>query len=437
MRHRSGFQFLLVAVVSISPVVRAVNTVVDVGYAQYKGAIVDAKLGVSAWKGIQYAAPPIGDLRFAAPPKQAQPARPISLPTGPANWDPTDIVAERRVVFVQFSYRVGMYGFLSSAEAKAGGADVNAGLRDQVKLLEWYKCLINEKGCTDATDGLACLRALSESAIRSSNCNFNPNIDGELYTDSLVNLFEQGKYAKVPTIMGTCADECTKWNAPETLNTTAEALQWIVDKDSSLSNTSIAIIEDLYIKPTQPIFPNKGRYWRHAAMAVAEIGATCMTRNIQNYLARDGVPTFNYKYAVLDPSDEEVGYGAWHTVNSYAFWGTNRTDGGQPPSYFMANKPIISIVRSYWTSFFRNLDPNTDRVKAAAEWLLTLMERMSLAQSLRCDIVRPMSDNLGKLPADNAVTDLDPKLAAKLNRTSESTSFVGKKKLVRSFNRHH
>lgn len=555
---------LLGGIASFTSVVHAVDTIVDVGYAQYQGAVVDPKLGVSAWKGIAYAAPPVGDLRFAAPQDPVQtglinatrvgatcpPQQPtdwtVSAPNprfhiaedclylsvyaptnarvdsklpvvvffqgggfssqSSANWDPTDIVADGQVVFVQFSYRVGMYGFLGGAEAKAGGADVNAGLRDQIKLLEWvqkhigqfggnpdqvvldgvsaggssvalmiaantgkklfaggimesggwvtmrneeeadkeYQCLIKEKGCGNATDGLACLRALNESAVRSSNCWFNPNIDGELYTDSLVNLFDQGKYTKVPTIMGTCADEGTKYNAPETLDTPDEALKWVADKDATLSNASIAILDDLYIKPAQPSFPGKGRYWRHAAVAIGDIGATCMTRNIQNYLARDGVPTYNYKYDVLDPADEAAGYGAWHTVNSYAFWGTNRTDGSDPASYFTTNKPIISVVRSYWTSFIRNLDPNTDRAKATVEWKPylgsekrerlfiqtnnTKMERMSPAQSLRCDIVRPMSNNLGKPPAQDAVTTFSATLAAQLNRTSDSTSLNGKRR---------
>lgn len=569
MKQVPSFGFALTFVSTFLTQARAVDNLVDVGYAQYQGAVVDPELGVSAWKGIQYGAPPVGDLRFAAPQDPVvtglidatqygatcPPSRPddwtvsgpqtrfriaedclylsVHAPTkartdsklpvvvffqgggftsqSSANWDPSEIVSSGQVVFVQFSYRVGMYGFLSSAEVKAGGGDVNAGLRDQIKVLEWvqnhiaqfggnpdqvvldgvsaggssvglmiaantgkklfaggimesggwvtmrdagqgqeqYDCLIKDKGCTNAADGLACLRALNETAIQSTNCWFNPNIDGELYTDSLVNLFEQGKYVKVPTIMGTCADEGTKWNAPETLNTPADALQWIVEKDPSLSNSSINIVRDVYIKPSQPTFPGKGQYWQHAAVAVSEIGATCMTRSIQNSLARDGVPTYNYNYDVLDPSDEEVGYGAWHTVNVYAWWGNNRTDGGAPQSYFTTNKPVIPLVRSYWNSFIRNLDPNTDRIKGAQEWAPyggsesrerlfiqtnnTKLERMSAAQALRCDVMRPFSDNLGKPPGKEVVTELDRRLADRLNGTSEDSAAKLRFKHVRDF----
>ncbi|KAF2824556.1 carboxylesterase [Ophiobolus disseminans] len=566
-----SFRLLLAVGACFSPLVSAVDTLVDVGYAKYQGSVIDSRLKVSAWKGVQYAAPPTGNLRFAAPQDPivtgtinatrhgatCPPSRPddwtisgpndrftiaedclylsVYAPTGArvdsklpvvvffqgggfasqssANWDPTDIVADGQVVFVQFSYRVGVYGFLNGAAVKAGGGDVNAGLRDQIKLLEWvnkhitqfggnpdnvvldgvsaggssvalmiaadtgkkplfaggimesggwvtmrpadqgeeqYQCLLKDKDCAGASDGLACLRALNESAIRSSNCWFNPNIDGDLYTDSLVNLFAQGKYAKVPTVMGSCSEEGTKYNAPETLDNPIDALTWVVtDKDNSLSNNSKSILNDLYMKPTQPTFPGKGRYWRHAAVAIADIGTHCITRNIQNYLARDGVPTYNYKYAVLDPSDEAVGYGAWHTVNAYAFWGVNRTDGGEPPSYFTTNAPIIKTVRAYWTSFIRNLDPNTDRANKAVEWTPyagkdsrerlfiqtnnTKMERMSPAQALRCDVVRPMSDHLGRPPAKGVVTELDGKLAAKVKSASESTDLSGGKKHGRDF----
>ncbi|EOA89720.1 uncharacterized protein SETTUDRAFT_159305 [Exserohilum turcica Et28A] len=561
------FHQLLAAGASFLSIAHAVDTLVDVGYAKYQGAIVDSKLGVSAWKGIQYAAPPVGPLRFAAPrdpivsglinattngatcpPNRpddwtvAQPNKRFHIaedclylsvyaPSGAkvdsklpvvvffqgggftsqssANWDPTEIVADGQVVFVQFSYRVGLYGFLNSKEVKAGGGDVNAGIRDQIKVLEWvqkhitrfggnpdhvvldgvsaggtsvalmlaantgkklfvggimesggwvtmrtpdlgeeqYQCLLKDKGCANATDGLSCLRALNESAIRTTNCWFNPNIDGDLFTDSLVNLFDQGKFAKVPTIMGACAQEGTK-NAPDTLNTTADSLKWLSNQDPSVDNSSLSILDDLYIKVKKPIFPGKGRYWRNTADAIADIGTICPTRNIQNAIAAKKVPTYSYNYDVLDPTDEANGLGAWHTVNAYSFWGVKRTDGQDPPSYFNTNAPIIPQVRSYWTSFIRNLDPNTDRVKGAAEWkpytgldarerLLiqtnnTKMERMSPAQSLRCDVVRPMSNDLGKPVGKGVITKFDSALAKKASEASDSTAPVVSKRHLRN-----
>ena len=42
------------------------------------------------------------------------------------------------IVFVNFNYRVGALGFLASEKIRADG-DLNAGLLDQRKLLEWVQ----------------------------------------------------------------------------------------------------------------------------------------------------------------------------------------------------------------------------------------------------------------------------------------------------------
>lgn len=41
------------------------STVVDLGYARYEGRTLST--GVTQWLGMRFAAPPVGDLRFAAP----------------------------------------------------------------------------------------------------------------------------------------------------------------------------------------------------------------------------------------------------------------------------------------------------------------------------------------------------------------------------------
>jgi hypothetical protein len=51
----------------LAVVTMAVDSVVDVGYSRYRGRIVGD--GTTQWLGIRYAAPPLGNLRFADPAK--------------------------------------------------------------------------------------------------------------------------------------------------------------------------------------------------------------------------------------------------------------------------------------------------------------------------------------------------------------------------------
>lgn len=57
-----------------------------------------------------------------------------------ANFDGVQVVSQsgHNIVFVNFNYRVGLFGFLASEKVRQDG-DLNAGLLDQRRLLSWVK----------------------------------------------------------------------------------------------------------------------------------------------------------------------------------------------------------------------------------------------------------------------------------------------------------
>ncbi|OHW94388.1 carboxylesterase family protein [Colletotrichum incanum] len=172
---------------------------VDLGYARYEGSN-DPVSGVNIWKGIRYAAPPAGTLRWQPPQSplptatdtvtpattfgpicpQNYPAVP-GLPFIPGNEDclslnvyaPADardlpvlvyihgggygygdgrqdmseIISanENGFIAVVIQYRLGAFGFLSSADVRARGV-VNAGLLDQAFALGWVQKFIGQFG---------------------------------------------------------------------------------------------------------------------------------------------------------------------------------------------------------------------------------------------------------------------------------------------------
>ncbi|KAF2753850.1 triacylglycerol lipase-like protein [Pseudovirgaria hyperparasitica] len=161
---------------------------VDLGYATYRGEHLP--IGVTQFLGMRYAAPPLGDLRFRAPHEPvaeagvqdatqhgdicysiasggppvpssedclfvdvyapASATRNSKLPvmvwlSGGAfvqlfnpNYNGTGLIKASNdgVLVVTLNYRVGPYGFLASEDVRADG-DLNVGLLDQQKALEW------------------------------------------------------------------------------------------------------------------------------------------------------------------------------------------------------------------------------------------------------------------------------------------------------------
>ncbi|GIK02003.1 hypothetical protein Aspvir_006046 [Aspergillus viridinutans] len=170
--------------------------VVDLGYSRYQGVRLAA--AVDQYLGMRYAAPPLGDLRFRAPWEPAHNSTlqdasefgPICVGTGQsatstraedclfinvftpssatahsnlpvwvfiqggayatnsnANYNGTEVVqgSGNNIVFVNFNYRVGALGFLAGKEVQEHG-DLNVGLLDQRKALQWVKKHIRQFG---------------------------------------------------------------------------------------------------------------------------------------------------------------------------------------------------------------------------------------------------------------------------------------------------
>jgi para-nitrobenzyl esterase len=158
--------------------------------------------GMKIFRGVRYAAPPVGDLRFKAPmtpepwsepadcthsgPVAPQPEMPLATPDGPepqsedclflnvftpacddgrrpvmfwlhgggftigsgssAGYDGTRFAAQHDVVIVTINYRLGALGFLDLGELEGYECSANAGLLDQVLALEWVRDNIADFG---------------------------------------------------------------------------------------------------------------------------------------------------------------------------------------------------------------------------------------------------------------------------------------------------
>ncbi|KAJ5016213.1 hypothetical protein K4K57_011913 [Colletotrichum sp. SAR 10_99] len=386
-----------------------------------------------------------------------------------ANFNGSDLARFGNMLVVQVNYRVGPYGFLQSKEVQAG-ASMNNGLKDQIQGLKWlkqhaaafggnpdqmvavgdsagatsvamllaafgdndpglikgaimesvsvatvrtleqgqeqYNCLTNATGCNKQPDSLACLRGLDAKALQTENCQFNPNLDGDLVKAPTLQRFAEGKYLKVPTIAGTCTDEGTK-NVPQSTDTIEDALKTINNQATqSLSNASLTVLQQTYLDVQQPVFPKSGKLWRQLATAHGDFRAHCITKIFQDAQARDGVKTFNYRYGPIDDEQEALGFGAYHTVELNGVFGPNNTDGAPPKSYSTTNAPIVPLTQAYWASFVKTLDPNAAKIQAGMpEWQAWTadgkqrllfqnntgtMEGMPTAQQDNCAMLAPM-----------------------------------------------
>lgn len=171
---------------------KSIPLTVDLGYSKYEGTTVEGC--INQYLGMRFAAPPLGDLRFRAPADPVyngtlQPATAFG-PTCPfvgynfpvnsedclfinvfapsnatttsrlpvwfflsgggysglsnANYLGNEVIQQSNhsIILVNVNYRVGAYGFLASERVRRDG-DLNAGLLDQRKAMEWVQRYIH------------------------------------------------------------------------------------------------------------------------------------------------------------------------------------------------------------------------------------------------------------------------------------------------------
>ncbi|KJR88297.1 triacylglycerol lipase [Sporothrix schenckii 1099-18] len=302
---------------------------------------------------------------------------------------------------------------------------------------EQYNCLLQATNCTLAANTLSCLRAVNATALQTEQCQFNPHLDNDLVRRPMLQSFDEGRFLHVPIIAGTCADEGTK-NVPAMTNTTGQALRFIDNRVFNvLSNASLALLNTTYlltnrtgviaVANTFAQFPSSGALWRPLANAAGDIAAHCITARLQNAIAREGVKTFNYRFAVRDEEQERLGFGSYHTVELNAVFGPNNTDGNPPKSYRegQSNAAIVPATMAYWTSFIKALDPNDLKLAGMPDWTAwagpegrqrlrfqtnaTGLEVMPDDQVANCEMLEPMLPAIETISAPGTVVKLNPR----------------------------
>ncbi|KAF4632485.1 hypothetical protein G7Y89_g5636 [Cudoniella acicularis] len=473
---------------------------VDLGYSRYFGSTLSS--GVNQYLGMRFASPPVDDLRFRAPAEplvveglqNATTFQPICLATGTklpsttqaedclfinvwgpsaatvdsklpvwvyiqgggyvansnSNYNGSTVVAisGQNIVFVNFNYRVGSWGFLASE--KFGGdprhaAFLSAGFyiliifsggRDdglfvggigesvffptqpEVSNLEWqFERYANATGCAGSPDELECLRSKDVATLQSANIAspypgrsasprfyWTPTIDGVFIQDYPYRLIEQGKFVKVPIMFGDDTDEGSAFAA--NASSPADVATFFQNNYPNLTDSDAEAINAEY--PLMPPLPKHAAYFPSASAAYGESTFTCPGNYIsQAFSAANEYRVWNYRYNVLQANNVQGGLGVPHTFESPAIFGLGNANDNVNSSYKTYNSEIIPVVMNYWISFVRGLNPNSYKYSSAPKWdalddgrngsrrlLLqtnaTQMEEIPQDEAERCDFWRTL-----------------------------------------------
>lgn len=174
---------------------------------------------------------------------------------------------------------------------------------------------------------------------------------GGMWTEPAPAAIMNGRYAKVPTIIGFTSNEGTD-QVKKTTDSLQEFKDYLQDHYPLLTASDLDLLAQTY--PNDRHWPDSGRYWDAVAKAQGDIRYICPTYLASNAMAKhnpDTVPTYQYQWDVMWGVDISNGFGTKHA-------GTV----GQ----VMVRRP--NEISDYFISFIKFLDPNVERTKGTTKW---------------------------------------------------------------------
>ncbi|KAI0527973.1 alpha/beta-hydrolase [Xylaria bambusicola] len=258
----------------------------------------------------------------------------------------------------------------------------------QVESLSWYnsavKNLTRSVGCWGTSDQLACLREVDQETLFAAHPSvvWNPLLDGDFLTGYPSQLMQEGKYVKVPILLGANTDE--GFAISGTLNTEEDIFHSIFTwRSYAFTPPTVRKLLELY--PDDPCHeppfaitnctrhPTRGLMWRRAAAIGADLVMISGRRRMAELYTEAGMPVYSYRFDQRPWNGNEWD-GVKHFVNvAYSFQNVSGLLGPSPQ--YDSHARLARAIGQAYVAFVNHLDPNkvglaknTTEVEALPRW---------------------------------------------------------------------
>lgn len=278
-------------------------------------------------------------------------------------------------------------GLFRAAISESGAPSVYSRYQEPADWQPYYSAVVKASGCSAATDTLACLRTVPTHILQGVFSNtsiipahalsggtgpqFIPVIDGDFIEESATVQLREGKFVKVPYIIGANADEGTTFSI-RGIDTDAEFRT--VVKAWGLNNSTTDILESLYPDIPEIGIPRimvgkppsrYGDQYKRVAAFQGDINIHAPRRLTSQIWSAHNLSIYSYRFdlAGAGSSSNDPYAGANHASEMpFVFHNTNAIKYGwgdmpaehRPRSYLR----VGTIMSRMWVSFVTTLDPN-------------------------------------------------------------------------------
>lgn len=270
-------------------------------------------------------------------------------------------------------------GLFHQAILESGGTGTNQFYSPQVNELV-YKMVLDKANCSSDGESLDCLRALPEDKMidvfnqtyQATGMAFQAQIDGDFFVDLPDRLIDQGKFVKIPLLVGSNIDEGTRFTLGP-LNTTDQLVAALGKQYPNARNQTIDKLLELY--PNDPAlgcpfgtgdaFSNAtyGFQTKRGNAIGGDIYMVGPSRRMAQNMAKHGKPVYRYQWNVTVEGYSAY-QGASHTVElTYVFDNPNNISmAAMGPDPDGTKKRLGDLTSRFWMNFIAKGDPNKGNI---------------------------------------------------------------------------
>ncbi|KAI9044261.1 putative triacylglycerol lipase (LipA) [Aspergillus affinis] len=247
---------------------------------------------------------------------------------------------------------------------------------------DWYQPMydriVNKTGCANSSDTLQCLRDVPYQTLYDNafeGLEWFGAIDGTFIREYPQISFTEGRFARVPILLGTNTDEGTSFGTTGT-DTDEECVEQLISsKRWVLDRTKATKLLTFY--PNDPAvgcpygwgnktWPSLGAMYKRYESMAGDITMAAPRRLLATTMAKAGQKVYSYRWDVAAlNSSSTIGVGHFAEI-PFVFANPDQTMtplGDDPNRLELGN-----LAARMWTSFATDLHPNGHDVPQIASW---------------------------------------------------------------------
>jgi para-nitrobenzyl esterase len=191
------------------------------------------------------------------------------------------------------------------------------------------------------------LRSLSTQELLSRHLgSWQPAADNYVFPENPALVFSEGKEARVPLIVGSCAIE---FPAAGPYAAKMKTVQMTFGKHAGEAAALYGIEEGGDKFPADPLYGDSGDQLGSDVFRCPDIVAAA-------WHAANGMPTWQYEFDRAIPPRPKVG----HSSDMPYVFGNLLPDGGQGGAFTATDRQLSDVVQAYWVNFANTGNPNAN-----------------------------------------------------------------------------